>query len=238
MIISGVNPSIHATYKHSGVKQYFKEGRALRTETTINDTYDIGVGRSLEHLPDLIAFGRATNHRLLASEEASAAYLAGIETLARVVAPTQSQGQRASALALGDPRAFALEAALCAFAVGPLRPQGFRAADPRAAMPTSAPALAYTPSQSTYDLRRLRLKGFIDRIPHSHRYRITEWGLRTAFVLVKVQGRILPKASSKSWRASHAKSDACCLEGAACRPPHGPDAHRSEPSPPMCPRYT
>ena len=34
----GVAPSLHVDYKHSRIKQYHKEGRALRTETTINDT--------------------------------------------------------------------------------------------------------------------------------------------------------------------------------------------------------
>src|SRR5260370_7419403 len=34
VITDGVNPSLHVPYKHSHVKQYFKEGRALRTEPT------------------------------------------------------------------------------------------------------------------------------------------------------------------------------------------------------------
>jgi hypothetical protein len=45
VITRGVEPAIQVHYKHSKVKQYFKEGRALRTETTVNDTYDFGVGR-------------------------------------------------------------------------------------------------------------------------------------------------------------------------------------------------
>ena len=40
MITDGVTPSLHADYKHTTIKQYHKEGRALRTETTINDTWD------------------------------------------------------------------------------------------------------------------------------------------------------------------------------------------------------
>ncbi|MGZ6670327.1 MAG: hypothetical protein ACXVH3_37385 [Solirubrobacteraceae bacterium] len=43
----GVEPQIQAHYKHSKVKQYLKEGRALRTETTVNDPYDFGVKRTL-----------------------------------------------------------------------------------------------------------------------------------------------------------------------------------------------
>jgi hypothetical protein len=43
----GVEAAIQIHYRASKVKQYFKEGRALRTETTINDTRDFGVGRLL-----------------------------------------------------------------------------------------------------------------------------------------------------------------------------------------------
>ncbi len=53
VITSGVTPSLHVDYKHSRIKQYYKEGRALRTETVINDTYDFDVGRRLRNLDDL-----------------------------------------------------------------------------------------------------------------------------------------------------------------------------------------
>jgi hypothetical protein len=44
----------------------------------------------------------------------------------------------------------------------------------------------------TYDLRRLRLHGLIDRIPHSHRYRVSDAGLPTAIFLTRVHDRFLP----------------------------------------------
>jgi hypothetical protein len=40
-------------YKSTRLKQYHKEGRALRTETTINNTCDFGIGKSLQNLPAL-----------------------------------------------------------------------------------------------------------------------------------------------------------------------------------------
>jgi hypothetical protein len=40
VINDGVEPQLQAHYKHSKVKQYLKDGRALRTETTINDPND------------------------------------------------------------------------------------------------------------------------------------------------------------------------------------------------------
>ena len=42
VITSGVTPSLHVDYKHTRIKQYHKDGKALRTETTINDTSDFG----------------------------------------------------------------------------------------------------------------------------------------------------------------------------------------------------
>jgi hypothetical protein len=196
VITDGVNPNIQATFKHSALKQYFKEGRALRTETTINDTYDIGVGRALANLPELIQFGRSLNRRLLATEQTSARCLQDIDCLDRVLQPSVVDGQRVPALRFADPRAFALQAALCRFAVGPLAPLGFRAADLRAVLADLRGGLPYSGAQATYDLRRLRLKGVIVRIPKSHRYRLTPWGARAVLALVKLQDRVLRPALS------------------------------------------
>lgn len=48
-----------------------------------------------------------------------------------------------------------------------------------------------TRSQMTYQLRRLRLHSIIERIPHSHRYRVTDFGLRTALFFTRTYTRIL-----------------------------------------------
>ena len=58
-------PSLHVDYKKSRIKQYHKENQALRTETTINDTRDFGVGKSLKNLPALRRIGFQANRRLL-----------------------------------------------------------------------------------------------------------------------------------------------------------------------------
>ena len=42
---------MNAFYQHSRIKQYLKDGRALRIETVINDTYDLGCQRRLHNLP-------------------------------------------------------------------------------------------------------------------------------------------------------------------------------------------
>jgi hypothetical protein len=53
------------------------------------------------------------------------------------------------------------------------------------------PVDAYSPGRMTYDLRRLRLHGLIERIPHSHRYQVTDLGIRVALFFTKVHSRVL-----------------------------------------------
>lgn len=43
----------------------------------------------------------------------------------------------------------------------------------------------------SYELRRLRLHGLIERIPRSHRYRVTDLGFRTALFFTRAHARLL-----------------------------------------------
>jgi len=49
----------------------------------------------------------------------------------------------------------------------------------------------YNNRNATYDLRRLRRKGIIQRLPHSNRYQLTPLGRRVAVMFTKAYGRIL-----------------------------------------------
>ena len=190
VITHGVDPSLHCDYKRTRSKQYFKQGRALRTETTINDTYDFGVGRRLNNLEDLKTIGFQANRRLLRVERLSHDATLGATCFEQLHKPSQSEGQRAPALRFGDPRVQALLAALLAFR--PL-PRGF---DNRQLGARVAPLLghnpaAWKPARTTYDLRRLRLRGLIERIPRTRRYRVTRKGLRTALCFHRTYARVL-----------------------------------------------
>ena len=63
VITEGVVPSLHVHYKSSRIKQYHKEGRALRTETTINNPRDFGIGKQLKNLPALRQIGFKANRQ-------------------------------------------------------------------------------------------------------------------------------------------------------------------------------
>jgi len=49
----------------------------------------------------------------------------------------------------------------------------------------------YATRQATYDLRRLKRKGLIVRLPGHHRYQLTPLGRRIAVLFTKVYGRVL-----------------------------------------------
>jgi hypothetical protein len=195
VLTEGVVPSLHVQYKKSKVKQYHKEGQALRTETTINDTYDFQIGRALHNLPALREIGFAANRRLLSVESLSHDCLVGDDRLHAVAAPVLVDDQRAAALRFGDRRVHALMHALCLFA---LAPTGFRHGTFRqhVAQLQGRDLRGYSAGSMTYDLRRLRLHGLIERIPHTHRYRITALGAQLAMFYARLYTRALRPASS------------------------------------------
>ncbi len=175
------------SYKHSRVKQYLKEGQALRIETVINKPSDLGVLARIDHLPELIDKARGVNRRLLMIERAGQGCAIGSALFERIHQPYIREGQRTGALRFGDPRAMALTGALCCFV------HAFAGFTNKSLRGLVAGLLGrdYTTSQMTYDLRRLRLHGLIERIPGTNTYTLTPDGLRVAVFYAKVHGRLL-----------------------------------------------
>jgi hypothetical protein len=191
VITEGVTPSLHVDYKNSKIKQYHKLGKAIRTETTINETRDFGIGKRLTNLPALRQIGFSASRRLLGAQKLSHDPIAGAAALAQITDPvTTPAGTRVAGLRLTDPRSLALLHVLCVFR---LLPHGFTNAGLRHHL---APLLGKTPDlmtsgQITYDLRRLRMHGLIQRIPHTFRYQVTDTGLRSAQYLTRLHDRLL-----------------------------------------------
>jgi hypothetical protein len=191
VLTEGVTPSLHIDYKHTVIKQYHKEGRALRTETTINDTRDFGIGKRLTHLPALREIGFSANRRLLGVQRLGHDPAAGAAAFTAINDPViEPDGARTAGLRFADARAHALLHALVMFR---MLPHGFRNHDIRQLI---TELLGHRPGtvsagQMTYDLRRLRKHGLITRVPHSHRYRVTDTGLERALFLTRAHDRLL-----------------------------------------------
>ena len=67
----GVDVVVNAFYKHSRIKEYLKDGRALRIETVVNSPNDLGCQRRLRNLPERQAKARQANHRILRAHAGS-----------------------------------------------------------------------------------------------------------------------------------------------------------------------
>jgi hypothetical protein len=190
VITKGVDPILSCYYRSSRIKQYFKESRGLRTETVICDTNDFGIGRRVcaENWNALRAVGEEANRRLCDAEAATAMPAPDVATFERVTRPTTDKdGLKAPGLRFGDPRVMALLAALVAFACilgGFTNGQLVQRVGALLNLP-------YTPRQATYDLRRFRRKGLIERIAGTRKYRLTRDGRRVAVLFTKAHGRVL-----------------------------------------------
>jgi hypothetical protein len=191
VVTHGVAPSLHVEYKRCHIKQYFKEERALRTETTFNDTYDFGVGRGLSNFRYLQTLGQHINSRLLETEQTAHDCGLAEAHLVDLVRPSHTpEGQPAAGLKFGEPRVMALLSALCLFACAPDGVTNGRLR-PLVAQLLGVADAAYTARQMGYDLRRLARKGLLRRVPRKLCYSVTPFGRRAALFLTKVHARVL-----------------------------------------------
>ncbi|MBV8942160.1 MAG: hypothetical protein JO243_23495 [Solirubrobacterales bacterium] len=188
IIDDGAEPQLQAYYKHSKVKQYLKQGRALRTETTINDPNDFGVGRTLNptNWLALTRIGHHVNERLMAAQLAACDCAPDSTTLHQVVSPSTHDSLTAPALRFGEHRVMALLSCLCTYR-HPFA--GLTNKSLREPLATLIPG--YSARQMTYDLRRLRRKGLIRRVPATQRYELTDHGRRIAVFFTNTYTRIL-----------------------------------------------
>ena len=183
-------PTLHVSYKRCDQKQYFKMGRGLRTEHTMNNPPDFGICKGLKNLPTMREIGFSANRRMLDVERISHDCSISEEVLEQVIRPIEVDGQRASALRFDDVRVQALFSVLVCFG---FQSHGMRRRDLREPLAhlLGLNPCEMTPGRLSYDLRRLRLHGIIERIEGSHRYRLTEAGLRIVLFFSRVYARLL-----------------------------------------------
>ena len=188
VVTRGVDVTVNFFYQHSRIKQYLKEGRALRVETVVNSPTDLGCQRRLHNLDELQRKARAANRRLVDAQRVGQGCVLASPAFERVALPTTTvAGKRAGALRFGDPRVMALAGALCVLlnSVVAFTNRSLRA---QVATLLGSP---YTANQMSYDLSRLRAKGLIERLEHSNTYRLTPDGQRVAIFYTKVHDRLL-----------------------------------------------
>jgi hypothetical protein len=186
----GVQPIIRIHYKHSALKQYLKDGRALRTEMVFNNTLDFGILRGVQHFAELVQLGCHFNDRLLEQEQIDQDCFLSLQEMRKLgQSSLLENGQRASALRFADPRTMAVLEVLACHAYIP-KEIGNSSLRGAVAQRLEGVLDSYSSAQMTYDLRRLRLKGLIERIGNSHRYRLTVLGMKVVTFFTKLYHRL------------------------------------------------
>jgi hypothetical protein len=180
--------TLNVFYKNSRVKQYLKDGLAMRVETVVNSPKDLLCNRRLANLPELQAKARAINGRLLETGTAGQGTVLVSPVIERITRPTLTgDGRKAPALRFGDLRVQALAGALAAML---LTVTGITNRSLRALM-TGLLHRPYSMNQASYDLTRLARNGLIARVPGSNRYTLTRDRLLFAHFYTKAYDHIL-----------------------------------------------
>jgi hypothetical protein len=180
--------TLNVFYKNSRLKQYLKDGVALRIETVVNDPKDLRCNRQLQNLPELQARARAINARLLHTETAGQGTALVSPVIERITRPTLTgEGRKAPALRFGDLRVQALAGAIAAmlFTVTGITNKTLRG------LMTGLLHRPYSMNQASYDLSRLTRNGLITRAPGRNRYTLTRDGLLFAHFYTKVYDHVL-----------------------------------------------
>jgi hypothetical protein len=180
--------TLNVFYKSSRLKQYLKDGVALRIETVINSPKDLRCNRQLHNLPELQAKARAINARLLETETVGQGTALVSPVIERITRPTLTgEGRKAPALRFGDLRVQALAGAIAAmlFTVTGITNRSLRA------LMTGLLHRPYSMNQASYDLARLARNGLIARVPGRNRYTLTRDGLLFACFYTKVYDHVL-----------------------------------------------
>ena len=180
--------TLNVFYKNSRLKQYLKDGVALRIEAVINAPGDLGCNRMLGNLPELQAKARAINARLLHTETVGQGTVLVSPVIERITRPTLTgEGRKAPALRFGDLRVQALAGAIAAmlFTVTGITNKTLRG------LMTGLLHHPYSMNQASYDLSRLARNGLIERVPGRNRYTLTRDGLLFAHIYTKVYDHVL-----------------------------------------------
>jgi hypothetical protein len=180
--------TLNVFYKNSRIKQYLKDGRALRIETVINDPHDLRCNRRLENLPELQGKARAINDRLLETETVGQGEALVSPVIERITTPTLTEeGRKAPALRFGDLRVQALAGTLAnlLYATTGITNKHLRV------LMTGLLGRPYSMNQASYDLARLARNQLIERIPGRNTYTVTRDGLLFAHLYTKIYQRVL-----------------------------------------------
>ena len=207
------NPVIRSHYRNGFIKQYVRDHLILRTEPATNNVTDYGVNKAIEHLPALRDKMAAVIDNYLHIQQDILETFVDRGQLRNLAQPTLTPtGKRIPGLKLDNPRQLALMHALVRFAQIPAAGT-FSTAEiyPRTVAALGATTQRYSLASLRYDLSKLRIKGLVEKLPRSRRYRLSPQGYSICLIFLKLFERVYAPLSA-------ARLDP--VPGDASLPPH------------------
>jgi hypothetical protein len=172
------------------LKVYTKGERVLRFEAIVHNTKELRCGRLLERFPQIIARLQQILEQFLNNLYCMDASFISGETLDQLATPSQVGKTRIGGMDVNKPRTRAVLSAVLALACSP---DGFTTGQLANTVRSMLPATdsSYDPRRAAYDLRKLRGKELVSKVPDSRRYFIPQQAVRTTAALVILREKIL-----------------------------------------------
>ena len=172
------------------LKVYTKGERVLRFEAIVHNTKELRCGRLLERFPQIIARLQQILEQFLNNLYCMDASFISGETLDQLATPSQVGKTRIGGMDVNKPRTRAVLSAVLALACSP---DGFTTGQLANTVRSMLPATdsSYDPRRAAYDLRKLRGKELLRKVPDSRRYFIPQQAVRTIAALVILREKIL-----------------------------------------------
>ena len=188
--MEGEHPCIKSWYKNCYVKQYNKKGKVLRTETCINNSYDIGVKKSVVNLGYIGKVGHGINKRYLDSQVGIDERFLGRHNLAELARTEQIGNKRITGIRIEDKRIMGVIEALLkrSNVIAHITNKDLRKEVQRV---VGISDKEYGSTKMGYDLKRLVVKNIIKRVEGTHRYVFTEFSYKLCLMLLLIKDRVV-----------------------------------------------
>lgn len=178
------------TFGYLGLKAYTKGERVLRIEATCHNAAELGCGRILDKLPQIVSrLGDMANRFCTTLDATSVGFLSD-RILDQLPRPAQLGRIRVGGISLDSPRT---RAALAAVAALSPAPKGFTVADlaDKLHAMTGQSDADYTIRQAAYDLRKLRAKNLVVKPGRSRRYHVPPDAIRIITAVTTLRDQVL-----------------------------------------------
>ena len=183
-------PVFRTWYRNSFLKQYEKAATFLRLELVSNNVRDFGLKKSLAHWEALRQRFQQITDRFVGVQAQNLNVQGQGDVLARLAQPVLQGKTKVSGIQREQKRILRLLEVLLQGASGHLKRWTTAQLRQTVLEQCRLEEKDYTLNQVRYDLRKIRLHGLIERLPHRYAYRFTQRGQKLARLLIQLRKRI------------------------------------------------